>query len=347
MEKRKRQEAGLSQSPALRHDLRLFAMLARPEADFLAAAAELEGDPLFARLLAAGPEGAPVARRRFPGASYAFPAACGDAALAAAAERCGAGEWLAERPAMLALARRAGAAAFERYFLSDAPFDAAAAAAACGLSAAEAARLRSFTDAFLAAHERVPPAALPAPLLRRAAEVRAEGGRLQVAYTHPAYLRGAYVINGPALARLLKSGGLTRAEAARVRALAAAAQRISWRKAGFHRTLTALLEEQRAFLLGKGPLKPLTQRELAEKVGLDPATVSRLAASRTITAPWGDELRLKDLFSRKSALVIDRIRDILGAGAGRLTDAEVAARLKAEHGLKVSRRSVNLYRKKL
>ncbi|MCM2267412.1 MAG: hypothetical protein NDI60_06495 [Elusimicrobiales bacterium] len=347
MENKKKQELKLAQTVSLRHDLRLFSLLARPEAEFLAAAAELEADPLFARLLAPGPGGgAPVVRRRFAGASYAFTLACGDGALASAAERCCAGEWLADRPAMLALAKRAGQENFSRYFLADAVFDAAAAARACGLSAAQAAALKAFTDAFILAHERVQPAQLPRQLLRCAALVEAEGGRLTAAYTHPAYLRGAYVINGEELARLLRGGTLSRAEAARVRRLASAAQRVSWRKAGFHRALAALLEEQKDFFLGRGPLKPFSQRALAARVALDPATVSRLVSARTVRAPWGEEVRLKDLFRPKSAFVIDRIREVLGGAAAKRTDAEVAASLKSAYGIKISRRSVNLYRRK-
>lgn len=345
MEKKKKQALSLSQAPSLRQDLRLFALLARPEADFLELAAELEADPLFARLLAPGPGGEPpVLRRRLPGASYAFSLACGDGELAAAAEGCCAGEWLAERPAMLVLARRSGAGAFARHFLADSVFDPAAAARACGLTPAEASRLKAFTDAFLLAHERVPPRRLPGRLLRCAAEVDVSGGTPVPAYTHPAYFRGAYLINGPALSRLLKSGALGRAEAARARQLAAAAQRVAWRKGGFHRALTALLAEQKDFFLGRGPLKPLSQRRLAAAVGLNPGTVSRLFSGKTVRAPWGEEAALKDLFRAKSAFVIDRIREVLGKAAGKMTDAEVAAALRSVYGLRVSRRSVNLYR---
>jgi hypothetical protein len=347
MEKRKKQEVKLSQAPALRQDLRLFAMLSSTEADFLKLAAELEADPLFARMRAPGPDGQPpVLRRRFQGASYAFSTACGSDALASAVSQAGAGEWLAGRPAMLETARRVGLANFEKYFLSEAPSSAQEAARACGITAGEAAALRAFVDAFVMAHEHVRPAALPQLFLRCAARLDAEGGKLVAAYIHPAYLRGAYVINGPALTRLLKSRTLDRAEIVKVRKLAAAAQRVSWRKAGFHRTLTALLEHQKAFLLGSGPLKPCTQRELAANVGLNPGTVSRLLACRTVLAPWGEEIKLKDLFRPKSALVIDKMKEVLGGGGKRLTDGQVAEALKAAHGIKISRRTVNLYRSK-
>ncbi|MDO8805946.1 MAG: hypothetical protein Q7R35_16130 [Elusimicrobiota bacterium] len=348
MEKKKKQALNLSQAQVLRQDLRLFTVLASPEQDFLRQAAELEADPLFIKLSAPGADGtAPVIRRRFAGASYAFGVACGDDALAAVAGSGGStGEWLAERPAMLELAQRAGQENFENYFLSAAAFSPAAAARASGLTPAEASALKNFADAFILAHERIPPAALPALYLRCAASISAEGGKLSVAYTHPAYFRGAYCINSGALSLLLKSGALSREDALRARTLTARAQRLAWRKSGFHRTLTAIVEAQTAFLLQKSPLKPFSQRGLAARIGLNPATVSRLIAAKTVMAPWGGEIRLKDFFRQKNAFIIDKIKEILGTAAGKLTDREVAETLKSVHGIRVSRRSVNLYRSK-
>ncbi len=347
MEKRKKPAEELSLAPALRQDLRLFSLLARPEEEFLGLEIRLEADPLFVRLLAPGPDGrAPLRRRRLPGASYAFFAACGDEALASAAAQGSAGEWLAERPAMLRLARKTGPENFEKYVLGGENCPLPQAARACGLSLREFDTLKTFAAAFIMAHEHTPPAALPPRLLRCAAEVRAEGGELRAAYTHPSYFRGSYSIDGRALAALLKSG-VSRAEAAKLRSLAAAAQRLAWRKSGFHRALTALLDGQKDFLLGRGPLKPLSQRSLAAAVGLNPGTVSRLLSCRTVLTPAGDELPLKELFRRKNAYVIDRIKDILGGRGAGMTDAGLAAELKRRCGIRVSRRSVNLYRKKL
>lgn len=349
MEKRKKPSAELAQRQVQRQDLRLFSVLASTEEDFLAQAAELEADPLFARLCAPGPDGhAPVIRKRLPGASYAFSLACGDDALAAAAGPGGtAGEWLAARPEMLALARRAGLENFEKFFLSALTFSPAAAGRACGLTPEEAAALKSFADAFILAHEHIAPAALPRLYLRCAAAVGAEGGKLSVAYTHPSYLRGAYAVDRRALGRLVKSGQLAPAEAARAAALAARAQRLAWRRAGFHRVVTALVEAQAAFLLRQGGLKPLTQRALAARAGLDPATVSRLIASKTLLAPWGEEIKFKDLFFAKNAYIIDKIKELSGAGGRQMTDSEVTEALRNTYGIRISRRSVNLYRAKL
>lgn len=348
MEKRKKQDLRLSQEQRQSQDLRLFSVLAAPEEDFLRQSAELEADPLFSRLCAPGPEGAaPVIRRRLPGASYAFSYACGDTALAAAAEAGGAGEWLADRPAMLELARRAGQANFEKFFLSASAFSPAAAAGACGFTAAEASALKNFTDAFTLAHERVPPRALPALYLRCAAVVTAENGKLSAAYTHPGYLRGVYRIDRRALAGLVKSGAISGAEAARASSLLSRAQRLAWRKAGFHKVLSAILEAQSGFLLRESGLKPLTQREIAARAGLNPATVSRLIAGKSLMLPWGGEMGLSGLFLSKNAYIIDRMKEILGAGNSAMTDREITEALRTTYGVRVSRRSVNLYRGKL
>lgn len=348
MKKPLKQAQELSQKQVQRQDLRLFSVLAAPEDDFLRQAAELESDPLFLKLSEPGADGrAPLRRRRFPGASYAFSLACGDEALASAAgPGATAGEWLADRPAILALARRAGAAAFEACFLSGLPFSPAAAAKECGLAEAEVLALKSFVDAFVLAHESVAPAALPRLFLRCAARIAAEKGRLFIEYTHPSYMKGGYVIDGAALSRLIGSGALSPKEGARARTLAARAQRIGWRKAGFHRALSLIVDRQKDFLLSAGALKPFTQRELAAAAGLNPGTVSRLIAGKTLITPSGEEIKLKDLFRQKNAYIIDKIKQVLGDGAKKMTDMEVTEALKSRYGIRVSRRSVNLYRGK-
>ncbi|MDA8243946.1 MAG: hypothetical protein M0025_07495 [Elusimicrobia bacterium] len=345
MEKKKKTSLELSQGQAQRQDLRLFSALSSSEIDLLRQEAELLADPLFARLSRPAPDGgAPVLRRRLPGASYAFMSACGDEALAAAAGGAGAGEWLAERPAMLELARRVGQGNFEKYFLGGLPASPSA-AKACGLTEGEFSSLKGFTDAFILAHERLRPEALPALYLRCAAVVSADRGRLSAAYTHPFYARGAYCIDRRALARMRRAGELSRSEAERASVLLSRAQRLSWRRAGFHRVLSVLLEAQAGFLLGKTGLLPLTQRQIAARTGLNPSTVSRLISSRTLMTPAGEEVRLSGLFLAKSHYIIDKIKAILGDGSATLTDSEIAAALRRS-GIRVPRRSVNFYRSK-
>ena len=348
MGKAQKTDIKLSQAALPRQDLRLFSLLAQKESDFLRLASELEADPLFIRLLLPGADGrAPVRRRRLSGASYAFVMAASDGTMAAAAGAGGtAGEWLSSRPEMIKTAQDMGVKKFERYFLSETFVPAATIARDCGLTVGAVEALRIFVDSFLLAHERIPVERLPELFVRCVARIDADGEKLCVAYTHPAYFRGAYSIDGAALSRLVRSGGFSREEAARARTLTARAQRIAWRKSGFHRMLTALIEEQAAFLLKRAPLKPLSQRGLAERIGLNPGTISRLIAAKTIMAPWGGEIKLKDFFRQKKGFIIGKIKEILGEGDKKMTDREVAISLKTVYGMRVSRRSVNLYRTK-
>jgi len=39
---------------------------------------------------------------------------------------------------------------------------------------------------------------------------------------------------------------------------------------------------------------------------LDPGTISRLIAAKTIMAPWGGEIKLKDFFRQKKGFIIDK-----------------------------------------
>jgi DNA-directed RNA polymerase specialized sigma54-like protein len=55
---------------------------------------------------------------------------------------------------------------------------------------------------------------------------------------------------------------------------------------------------------------------------------------------------LKDLFRTKSSFVIDKIKEVVESGGGAMTDNCVADALRAAYGIRISRRTVNLYRTK-
>ena len=157
-------ELRLENSLHHRQDLRLFTMLAAPESDFLELVRRLESDPLF-RKLAARAGGRQVISRIRRGAHYSWDYNLGDARLLSAPD-CAyiGGELLSARPEALKLARRLGAADFERYFLDENGAAPEEIRRATGLKPAEVSRIRDFVDAFLSAHEN-----LPAPACRSSA----------------------------------------------------------------------------------------------------------------------------------------------------------------------------------
>lgn len=103
---------------------------------------------------------------------------------------------------------------------------------------------------------------------------------------------------------------------------------------------------------GKAQLNPLMQKDIANELGLHPSTISRAISNKYIQTPRGLILlkilcprEVKGMTSNKIQKLIKEL--ILSEDKKRpLTDDEIAEKLKSE-GLKLERRTVASYRKKL
>uniref|UniRef100_UPI0039A4EAF1 RNA polymerase factor sigma-54 n=1 Tax=Ornithobacterium rhinotracheale TaxID=28251 RepID=UPI0039A4EAF1 len=124
-------------------------------------------------------------------------------------------------------------------------------------------------------------------------------------------------------------------------------------------TMTAIMEYQRDYFLSgdETDIKPMILKDIAEIIGMDISTVSRVANSKYVSTPYGTFL-IKDLFSESmtnddgeevSTREIKKIlQDIVGSENKRkpLTDESLAKHLK-EKGYSIARRTVAKYREQL
>ncbi len=102
------------------------------------------------------------------------------------------------------------------------------------------------------------------------------------------------------------------------------------------------------------PVRPLTLRQVADKIGLDPSTVSRACVDKWLATPRGF-VALKTLFPKAvsgdvaSASVESRIRELIdGEEKSRpLGDEALAAELLRRFQIAVSRKTVQEYRERL
>ena len=121
-------------------------------------------------------------------------------------------------------------------------------------------------------------------------------------------------------------------------------------------TMSAILNRQHAFFLSgdERDLKPMILKDIAEEIGLDISTVSRVTSNKYVQTPYGTKL-LKEFFS-ESMLNSDgeevstrEIKKILRMAIGEenkrkpLTDQQLAELLK-EKGYPIARRTVAKYR---
>jgi RNA polymerase sigma-54 factor len=133
---------------------------------------------------------------------------------------------------------------------------------------------------------------------------------------------------------------------------------LNFRKYTLEKAALALVEFQRDFfLLGPRALRPLTMKDMADKIQVHETTVSRLVNEKYLRCEWG-VFKLKYFFSRQvestqsdqsKESVKFLLKEILEKQAQRgkpLSDQKLADML-GEHGIKIARRTVAKYRQEL
>ncbi|MCK9171281.1 MAG: RNA polymerase factor sigma-54 [Treponema sp.] len=128
-------------------------------------------------------------------------------------------------------------------------------------------------------------------------------------------------------------------------------ENLAYRKSIIIRACGIIVRIQEKFfsLSGKGYLEPLTQRSLAEELGVHESTVSRMANEKYIQSPWGQLFPVKYFFTNTQDKVKFAIKQILenqAAGVKPLSDRAVAELLEKQ-GVHAARRTVAKYRSAL
>jgi RNA polymerase sigma-54 factor len=96
------------------------------------------------------------------------------------------------------------------------------------------------------------------------------------------------------------------------------------------------------FTEGPSALKPLTKKDIAQRLGVHESTVCRATQDKTIQLPSGEVISIEVLFD--SALPVKEL--VRKLATQRLSDGEIAMKL-AESGINIARRTVAKYRDQL
>ena len=124
-------------------------------------------------------------------------------------------------------------------------------------------------------------------------------------------------------------------------------------------TMNAIVQHQRSYFLSgdERDIKPMILKDIAEAIGMDVSTVSRVANSKYADTPYGTKL-LKTFFSDamtnedgetvSTRQIKSLVRDLIDAEDKKapLTDDQIGKVLK-EKGFRVARRTVAKYREQL
>ena len=225
-------------------------------------------------------------------------------------------------------------------------------AKSCSLNSSQVRALQSFVLKISVHSEFFSPTTLPTAGLVHYSPVarieEGETGELSFSYMSPHLARGRYVVNRERLENIKKE--LTPGERKSLTDLVRKVEWVNLRADTLHRILTEAISRQELYLRSGdlSKLHPLSQREMARRIGMAPSTVSRTLFAKSIILLSGREVELKTLFPGKKELARNWLAEIIRTCEGRkVTDDQLKDMLVKQHRLKVSRRSVNLYRRSL
>jgi RNA polymerase sigma-54 factor len=124
------------------------------------------------------------------------------------------------------------------------------------------------------------------------------------------------------------------------------------------RTMRAIVKRQEAFFRhGKDFLKPMILQDIAEDIGMDISTISRVTSGKYVQTEWG-VFELKYFFSERmensdgdeisTKVIKSRLQDIIGSEdkSDPYSDQAIAEML-AKEGYPIARRTVQKYREQL
>lgn len=121
---------------------------------------------------------------------------------------------------------------------------------------------------------------------------------------------------------------------------------IPLRKKNLEKAAKGIVEYQRDFFLnGPKHLKPLTQKEFAEKIGMSGSTISRIANEKYVQTDWG-VYPFSYFFPSQGKSAQENINEIIEKYKDtKLSDQQISDLLKQE-GIEMARRTVSKYRPK-
>jgi len=248
--------------------------------------------------------------------------------------------------------QKIGAEKFKRYFLfSESGMELAEIARECHLEVSEVQKINNLIDEFSIMSEFYHPSNVTSDIVRysKIASVDKDENGFVISYFSPSLARGRYSIDYERFEDLKAVGILTKAEIKEAKQLFKKLELINSRKDTLGQILQNITTKQ-ALYLESGDLKsllPLSQKELAERIGLVPSSVSRAIRDKSIETPWGEEIPLKHFFPRPKRFRKELLRQLLETDNELSSDEKNRIKLWEKFGVAISRRSVANLRKEL
>lgn len=342
-----------TQSQQMRQELRQILrmeqanLLEMPEDEFNKLIIEIERSPLFQRLYH---KEKLIHRQRLPRTDISF--SFYQLKEEAVADR-GAPDvesLLLNKEQIVRQIQKLGLEKFKRYFLfPESGMNLEEIARECDLEVSEVQKINNLVDELSIMSEFYHPSAVTSGSIRysKVASVEKDEQGFFIGYFSPSLARGRYSIDYDRFEEAKASGAFTEAEAKETKQLFRKLELINSRKDTLTQILQNIIDKQ-ALYLESGDLKsllPLSQKELAEKIGLAPSSVSRVIKSKSIDAPWGEEIPLKHFFPRPRKFRQELLRQLLETDEELSSDEAIRIKLWEKFGVAISRRLIASLRK--
>ena len=342
---------------SVRNAMRFSNVLEMSEEDATRLASILEADPLFQKLFKSqDPELKVFSRQRFPASRlstsfYEIPEQAAEPAAAADIEP------LVERhKELVEKIRSIGPDRYESYFLhEDGEKTPQEIAKDLGLPLETVREIQGLTDQVLMNPDFFSSkmASTGAPELKmrytRLAEYSSRPGLgVEIAFLSPGMARGTYKIHYEKLRRLKAGGALDEKERKTLQETVRLLEMINSRRNLIYRILTFIPKWQGDFFekADWDLLKPFAQKRAAQELKVTPAAVCRAIQDRSVLSPAGQETPLTDFFPSAKDILKRKVAGFVRENKGR-TDEEIRKILEKDFGVRLSRRSVNVYRNEI
>lgn len=346
-----------SQSLQARQEFKLLVrleqagLLEMPEEEFNKLIAEVEGNPLFKKLYR---KEKIIHYQRYPKTDISPHFYQINEEIAAG----GTGtldieSLLSDKEDIVHQIQKMGLENFKRYFLYPEPgVSAKDVAHECDLELTEVEKINSLINEFSIMSEFYNPSALSSGHgihYSKVASIERGSEGFVIGYISPSYARGRYSIDYGRFEELKGNRAFSTAEARQIRQLFKRLELINSRKDTVTRILQGIIEKQAPYFeSGNGKaILPFSQKELAERIGLVPSSISRAINGKSVETPSGEEKALKDFFPRPRMFRKELVRQLLETGEEFTSDEAIKAKLEQTFGVSISRRSIAGLRKEL
>ncbi|MBN1383320.1 MAG: hypothetical protein JW983_00365 [Elusimicrobia bacterium] len=174
-------------------------------------------------------------------------------------------------------------------------------------------------------------------------------GDFIIGYLSPNLARGKYIIDYKSLGIMKKDGIIPEKDMPKLKRLIENLELVNSRMTTLYQVLHSIIKLQCDYLKSGDitDMKPLTEKEVAKRININPSLICRAIANRSVNTPWKEEKPIREFFSTKKQLQKIFVREIIADERQPCSDENLKIKLYKKYNINISRRSINVYRREM